>query len=165
MTVTRRIRSPGRARNKPLKPLRAGMPGDLGCTCGDYARVPLTHFAREAMGAAGTRHSPRPLFFGAKDSCTTRAHRAPRECGGVFAVIARSACDEAIHSHCALAMDCFASLAMTILNGCLKMESACVVPANAGTHTPRTRVLAGWPTPSVPTDSGDYGSLRSQGRH
>src|SRR5258705_11192879 len=30
MTVTRRIRSPGRARNKPLKPLRAGMPGDLG---------------------------------------------------------------------------------------------------------------------------------------
>src|SRR6266851_9659718 len=30
MTVTRRIRSPGRARNKPLKPLRAGMPGDPG---------------------------------------------------------------------------------------------------------------------------------------
>src|SRR5712692_12026476 len=28
MTVTRRIRSPGRARNKPLKPLRAGMPGE-----------------------------------------------------------------------------------------------------------------------------------------
>jgi hypothetical protein len=30
MTVTTRIRSPGRARNKPLKPLRAGMPGDSG---------------------------------------------------------------------------------------------------------------------------------------
>src|SRR5216684_404929 len=62
MTVTRRIRSPGRARNKPLKPLRAGMPGDLGCTCGDYARVLHLNSAREAMGAAGTRHSPRPLF-------------------------------------------------------------------------------------------------------
>ena len=62
MTVTRRIRSPGRARNKPLKPLRAGMPGDLGWTCGDYARVLHLNFARGAMGAAGTRHSPRPLF-------------------------------------------------------------------------------------------------------
>src|SRR5260370_39826445 len=62
MTVTRRIRSPGRARNKPLKPLRAGMPGDPGCTCGDYARVLTSPFAREAMGATRTRHSPRPLF-------------------------------------------------------------------------------------------------------
>src|SRR5713226_4598824 len=64
MTVTRRIRSPGRARNKPLKPLRAGMPGDLGCTCGDYARVLPSPFAREATGATRTRHSPRPLFSG-----------------------------------------------------------------------------------------------------
>src|SRR6266852_8461382 len=62
MTVTRRIRSPGRARNKPLKPLRAGMPGDLGATCGDYARVLHLNSAREAMGASRTRHSPRPLF-------------------------------------------------------------------------------------------------------
>jgi hypothetical protein len=30
MTVTKGIRSPGRARRKPLKPLRAGMPGDSG---------------------------------------------------------------------------------------------------------------------------------------
>jgi hypothetical protein len=76
MTVTRRIRSPGRARNKPLKPLRAGMPGDLGWTCGDYARVLHLNSAREAMGAAGTRHSPRPLFFRANGSCTPRAQRA-----------------------------------------------------------------------------------------
>src|SRR5260370_27895849 len=62
MTVTRRIRSPGRARNKLLKPLRAGMPGDLGATCGDYARVLHLNFAREAAGATRTRHSPRPLF-------------------------------------------------------------------------------------------------------
>src|SRR6266849_2390049 len=71
MTVTRRIRSPGRARNKPLKPLRAGMPGDLGCTCGDYARVLHLNFAREAAGAAGTRHSLRPLFSWANGFCKT----------------------------------------------------------------------------------------------
>jgi hypothetical protein len=78
MTVTRRIRSPGRARNKPLKPLRAGMPGDLGATCGDYARVLCFTFAREAAGALGTRHSPRPLIFRAAASRKTRAHRVAR---------------------------------------------------------------------------------------
>jgi hypothetical protein len=34
------------------------------------------HFAHEAAGAAGTRHSPRPLFSWANGSCKTRAHRA-----------------------------------------------------------------------------------------
>ena len=37
------------------------MPGDSGCNRGDYARVLYFIFAREAAGAAGTRHSPRPL--------------------------------------------------------------------------------------------------------
>src|SRR5260370_25114784 len=50
MTVTRRIRSPGRARNKPLNPLRAGMPGDLGCTCGDYARVLCFKYCTRGYG-------------------------------------------------------------------------------------------------------------------
>src|SRR6266481_3551798 len=58
MTVTRRIRSPGRARNKPLKPLRAGMPGDSGGPVVN-TRVLSTN-AHEAAGASGTRHSPRP---------------------------------------------------------------------------------------------------------
>jgi hypothetical protein len=52
-----------RARRKPLKPLCAGMPGESGWTCGDDTRVLPPHFAREAAGAAGTRHSPRPLIF------------------------------------------------------------------------------------------------------
>jgi hypothetical protein len=64
--------SPGRARHKPLKPFACGNAGFLRWTCGDYARV-LFHFAREAAGALGTRHSPRPPQFGAEDSCTTRA--------------------------------------------------------------------------------------------
>src|SRR6202022_142482 len=57
----KKARSPGRARNKPLKPLRAGMPGDSGATV-VTTLVCYLHFAREAAGAAGTRHSPRPLL-------------------------------------------------------------------------------------------------------
>jgi len=46
--------------------------------------VCFVFIAREAAGAAGTRHSPRPLVFGAKDSCTTRAHRAARSRSRIF---------------------------------------------------------------------------------
>ena len=66
----KQARSPGRARNKRLKPSRAGMPGDPGATV-VTTLVCFLHFAHEAAGATGTRHSPRPLW--AKDSCTTRA--------------------------------------------------------------------------------------------
>jgi hypothetical protein len=52
-------RSPGRARHKPLKPLRAGMPGDSGVLVVTRVRS-ITAIAHEAAGATGTRHSPRP---------------------------------------------------------------------------------------------------------
>src|SRR5258706_8792769 len=70
----KKARSPGRARRKPLKPLRAGMPGVSGGPV-VATLVCHQHFAHEAAGAAGTRHSPCPLFSWARDSCTTRAHR------------------------------------------------------------------------------------------
>src|ERR1700704_6108446 len=70
----KQARSPGRARSKPLKPLRAGMPGDPGATV-VTTLVCYQHTAHEAAGATGTRHSPRPLFW-AKDTGTTRAYRA-----------------------------------------------------------------------------------------
>jgi hypothetical protein len=78
----KKARSPGRVRRKPLKPLRAGMPGDPGATV-VTTLVCYQHNAHEAAGATGTRHSPRPLF-GAEFSCTTRAHRAAgtRSCVG-----------------------------------------------------------------------------------
>src|SRR5258708_18703222 len=63
MTVTRRIRSPGRARNKPLKPLRAGMPGDLGWTCGDYARVLCFKYCTRGYGCGGHPAFPTPSVF------------------------------------------------------------------------------------------------------
>ena len=57
----KQARSPGRARRKPLKPLRAGMPGEFGGPV-VTTLVCYQHTAHEAAGAAGTRHSPRPLL-------------------------------------------------------------------------------------------------------
>jgi hypothetical protein len=68
----KKARSPGRARRKPLKPLRAGMPG---CSGGLVVttRV-LSTFAHEAAGASAPG-IPHALYW-AKDLCTTRARRA-----------------------------------------------------------------------------------------
>src|ERR1700682_3953571 len=71
----KRARSPGRARRKPLKPLRAGMPGDSGVLVVTRVRS-ITTSAHEAAGATGTRRSPRPLW--AEDASTPRAHRVER---------------------------------------------------------------------------------------
>ena len=54
--------SPGRARRKPLKPLRREG-RMLRLTCGDYARV-LSSFAREATGALSTPAFPAPSILG-----------------------------------------------------------------------------------------------------
>src|SRR5882724_4087907 len=53
------------------------MPGDLGGTCGDYARV-LFHFAREAAGAAAPPAFPAPSVSLGKHTRTARA----RTCRG-----------------------------------------------------------------------------------
>src|SRR5216684_3986979 len=55
----KRARSPGRARHKLLKPLRAGMPGVPVYLLLLVCVLPIQS-AHEAAGAAGTRHSPRP---------------------------------------------------------------------------------------------------------
>ena len=44
------------------------------------------HFANEAAGAAGTRHSLRPLFCEGRGFHITRTQIAPRECRGVSPV-------------------------------------------------------------------------------
>jgi hypothetical protein len=73
--------SPGRARHKPLKPLRAGMPG----VPVDLWRLPCAFYlCTRAAGATGTRHSPRPLSRVAHAlTCAEHSHPpgriAPRE--------------------------------------------------------------------------------------
>src|SRR6266852_2340636 len=71
----KQARSPGRARRKPLKPLRAGTSGDSGVLVVTRVLLPLPS-AHEAAGATGIRRSPRPLW--AEDSSTARAHGAAR---------------------------------------------------------------------------------------
>ena len=78
-----KARSPGRARYKPLKPLRGECRAISGVTV-VTTLVCLFYFACEAAGAAGVRHSLRPLISGVKVSCTIRAQSAPREGGSAF---------------------------------------------------------------------------------
>ena len=82
------------ARRKPLKPLRAGMPGDSGVLVVTRVRS-ITTSAHEAAGATGIRRSPRPLW--AEDSSTARAHGAARSRTCVCRHCEERS-DEAIHS-------------------------------------------------------------------
>jgi hypothetical protein len=68
---------------------------------------------RRATGAAGIRHSLRPLYFRG-DKFAKLGQILLRERGAVtLLVIARSVGDEAIHGATSGDMDCFASLAIT----------------------------------------------------
>ena len=60
-------------------------------TCGDYARV-LFSFAREAMGALGTRHSLRPLFLGERFCKNSGASR--RGIAEAYLKLGRRHCEE-----------------------------------------------------------------------
>jgi hypothetical protein len=69
----KKARSPGRARNKPLKPLRAGMPGNPGATVVTNSCASIISHARlRVHWAPGIPHA----LAWAEDSFTTRAHRA-----------------------------------------------------------------------------------------
>jgi hypothetical protein len=103
----KKARSPGRARNKLLKPSRAGMPGDPGATVVTNARA--YYSTRAAAGATGTRHSPRPLW--ADRSCTTRAPYVARMRSRILPSLrAKRSNPFFLRGY----MDCFASLAMTV---------------------------------------------------
>ena len=56
-------RKPGRQGERAIsrKPLRAGMPDDSGDLAVNTRVHFYYHFAHEAAGALGARHSPRPL--------------------------------------------------------------------------------------------------------
>jgi hypothetical protein len=93
----KRARSPRRARRNPLKPLRAGMPGDSGVIVVTRVRSTNTKCTR-GRGCNGHPAFPTPSL-GRKIQCTTRAHRAagPRR----HVLICRhcdARSDEAIHT-------------------------------------------------------------------
>src|ERR1700712_6151318 len=71
----KQARSPGRARNKLLKPSRAGMPGDPGATVVTNACAYYT--SRTRLRVQRAPGIPRSLHFGAKKiQATTRAQCA-----------------------------------------------------------------------------------------
>jgi hypothetical protein len=85
----KRARSPGRARHKPLKPLRAGMSGDSGVLVVTRVRSTNTKCTR-GCGCSGHPAFPTPSM-GAEDKCIgSGASRREREvvCGFGFDVVA-----------------------------------------------------------------------------
>src|SRR5229473_410814 len=106
----KRARSPGRARHKPLKPLRAGMPGDSGVLVVTRVRSTTTKCTRD-RGCSGHPAFPTP-FLGRKINAQL-GRIAPRDREVAFGRHCERS--EAIHtfSLCGF-MDCFASLAMTV---------------------------------------------------
>jgi hypothetical protein len=91
----KKARSPGRARRKPLKPLRAGMPGDLGGPVVTTLVWLLFFHARlRVHWAPGIPHA---LFRAELHARPGR--NPPRECEGVCLELQRRHCErsEAIH--------------------------------------------------------------------
>jgi hypothetical protein len=108
----KRARSPGRARNKPLKPLRAGMPGDPG---GPVATTRVHyHLRTRGYGCNGHPAFPTPSR-GREINATTRAPRAARSRSRIrnYSNVIASAAKQSIPPH-KERMDCFAALAMPV---------------------------------------------------
>jgi hypothetical protein len=132
--------SSGEITKQPLKPFACGNAGFLRWTRGDYARVLCFYFAREAAGASSARHSPRPLFRGRESMDTSRKKIMRRECGGMPS----RHCEE----HLRRSNPSLRLLRHGLLRCARNDESTArprhpfhVVPANAGTHNPRTQLL------------------------
>jgi hypothetical protein len=64
-------RSPGRSRRKPLKPLRAGMPGESG---EPVVTTSCAHFLFRTRDCGCIKHPAFPTPFLGRKLCTTRAH-------------------------------------------------------------------------------------------
>ena len=113
----KKARSPGRARRKPLKPLRAGMPGVSGVTVVTNARV-FYH----TRAAAGARAPGIPHALMGEGPCKTRAQCAARTRRRVCS--ARD-CERGEEIHLATTREWIASslrLAMTADTCCLKIQ-------------------------------------------
>src|SRR5258705_10687117 len=109
----KQARSPGRARRKPLKPLRRECRVFRG-TCGDYTRVLPTHCTR---GCGCTAHPafPAPSVFEGEWLCARLRRFAPRGACGISAPSLRAQRSNPLFLSLRGEMDCFASLAMTVL--------------------------------------------------
>ena|SRR6266702_5199812 len=124
----KRARSPGRARRKPLKPLRAGMPG---VAVYSFTRVHFyqckAHTRLRVQRAPGVPHA----LSWARDKCNDSgaSRREGEVVSGIGATSLRGAKRRSNPYFLCREMDCFASLAMTVWPF---DEPSFVVPAKAG---------------------------------
>jgi hypothetical protein len=105
----KQARSPGRARHRPLKPLRReSRIASAGPVCSCACFCTILHTRPRVQRASGF---PCALFFveGKEFSLQTSGGSRRGNAKVCHAVIARSPCDEAIHLSACCAMDCFAS--------------------------------------------------------
>src|SRR3979490_484377 len=105
----KQARSPGRARRKPLKPLRAGTSGDSGVLVVTRVRSTTTKCTR-GRGGNGHPAFPTPSIGRKIYQRLGRIARRGREVASGLAVIASAAKQSILSSRSK--MDCFASLAM-----------------------------------------------------
>ena len=131
-TVTSKSGSPRRARIS-LKPLRRESriaSAEPVCSCAFL----LVHFAHETAGAARIRLSLRPLLSEGGNRRKARAHRAARMrthiyCLKIESELSQRHCEERLRRSnpaffCAVSrkLDCFASLAMTLIDWCVRQK-------------------------------------------
>jgi hypothetical protein len=95
MTVTNKPGHRGSTK-ETVKTIARGMPGDSGVTVVTML-VCFLHFAREAAGASGARHSLRPLYSGRMVHAQL-GRIAPRDRGVTSRRHCEKRSDEAIHS-------------------------------------------------------------------
>src|SRR5229473_7422315 len=108
----KQARSPGRARRKPLKPLRGECRVISGVTVVTML-VCFVLFRTRGCGCSGHPAFPAPSEFQGQRFHSKLARYTWRDREAVFAVIARSEATKQSSFLLGVAMDCFASLAMT----------------------------------------------------
>jgi hypothetical protein len=77
--VAKRNSSPGRARSKPLKPLRAGMPGDFRCLRCEHPCATFTTQRVRGCGCTGRPAFPTPSFQKGEKVQQNLGRAAPRD--------------------------------------------------------------------------------------
>ena len=106
-------RSPGRSRRKPLKPLRAGMPGDFRCDRCEYSCAFFATTSHTRLRVHWAPGIPHALFLGGRFSAQLGRNPRRGNANLCLTVIA-SAAKQSIAPQ-ARKLDCFAALAMTIM--------------------------------------------------
>ncbi len=132
----KQARSPGRARNKLLKPLRAGMPGDPGATVVTNACVLLPY--TRGCGCNGHPAFPTPSLGGSFMHNSGASRRGKAEvCLAVIASAAKRRSNPLLLSCCG--MDCVASLAMTVYFSSSTAKAGDPVFRDGNDHTEKLR--------------------------